>query len=347
MRQRAESAQVPTVPILCLCVRQSRMLDAVVSRRHRNTQQISSRLRLVGPVQALYPRCTVPAIDKKGKFRSSAFRSGRTDRRREPLLSTIIRSRCQPLTRGSEGRQASGRRSERTSFRRELLMDVDVFIAGGGLAGLTLARQLRRTDPTLRIAVAEKRRHPAPEAAHKVGESSVEIGAHYFEKVLDLESHLRCRPSRKTRASLSLSPAATIVTSRRGSSSGRRSFRRCRHFSSIVGGSKTTCSRQNREAGIEVLDQAVVRDVHVRHAAPDRRGDTRRRALVPGALARRCKRSRRTASTAPRSHQAGWSPRQRLLVPPAQLRPHRRLERRHPSGRRTCRAACAGTAPPI
>ena len=70
-------------------------------------------------------------------------------------------------------------------------MDVDVFIAGGGLAGLTLARQLRRTDATLRIAVAEKRRHPAPEAAHKVGESSVEIGAHYFQKVLDLESHLR------------------------------------------------------------------------------------------------------------------------------------------------------------
>lgn len=70
-------------------------------------------------------------------------------------------------------------------------MDVDVFVAGGGLAGLTLARQLRRTDPTLRIAVAEKRSLPAPEAAHKVGESSVEIGAHYFEKVLDLSSHLR------------------------------------------------------------------------------------------------------------------------------------------------------------
>jgi len=69
--------------------------------------------------------------------------------------------------------------------------DVDVFIAGGGLAGLTLARQLRQADPALRIAVAEKRKHPAPEAAHKVGESSVEIGAHYFGRILRLEPHLK------------------------------------------------------------------------------------------------------------------------------------------------------------
>ena len=46
-------------------------------------------------------------------------------------------------------------------------MKVDVFIAGGGLAGLTLARQLQRTDSSLRIAVAEKRRHPAREALYK------------------------------------------------------------------------------------------------------------------------------------------------------------------------------------
>ena len=70
-------------------------------------------------------------------------------------------------------------------------MHVDVFIAGGGLAGLTLARQLKREAPSLAILVAEKRTHPAPEAAHKVGESSVEIGAHYMQKVLDIEDHLR------------------------------------------------------------------------------------------------------------------------------------------------------------
>jgi flavin-dependent dehydrogenase len=67
----------------------------------------------------------------------------------------------------------------------------DVAILGGGLAGGCLARQLRIEAPALRVLVVEKRRHPVPEAAFKVGESSVEIGAHYFQKRLGLERHLR------------------------------------------------------------------------------------------------------------------------------------------------------------
>ncbi len=66
----------------------------------------------------------------------------------------------------------------------------DVVIAGGGLAGLTLALQLRQRLPELSITVIERRSHPVPHAAHKVGESSVEIGAHYFEHVLGLKAHL-------------------------------------------------------------------------------------------------------------------------------------------------------------
>ena len=66
----------------------------------------------------------------------------------------------------------------------------DVVIMGGGLAGLTLSLQLKQRMPELSIAVIERRSHPVPHAAHKVGESSVEIAAHYFEKILDLKTHL-------------------------------------------------------------------------------------------------------------------------------------------------------------
>jgi len=62
----------------------------------------------------------------------------------------------------------------------------DVVIAGGGLAGLTLAIQLERTRPGVRVLVIEKNDHPRPEAAHKVGESSVEMASHYFLNVLGL-----------------------------------------------------------------------------------------------------------------------------------------------------------------
>ena len=66
----------------------------------------------------------------------------------------------------------------------------DVVIIGGGLAGLTLALQLRQRFDGIRVLVLERRAHPVPEACHKIGESSVEIGAHYFQHVLGLEQHL-------------------------------------------------------------------------------------------------------------------------------------------------------------
>ena len=47
--------------------------------------------------------------------------------------------------------------------------DYDVAILGGGLAGLTLARQLVMERPNLRVAVIEKRQFPVPETTHKVG----------------------------------------------------------------------------------------------------------------------------------------------------------------------------------
>ena len=70
-------------------------------------------------------------------------------------------------------------------------LKADVVVLGGGLAGLSFALQLKQSLPKCDIVVLEKRKHPVPEAAHKVGESTVEVAAHYFGEVLGLKKHIR------------------------------------------------------------------------------------------------------------------------------------------------------------
>ncbi len=66
----------------------------------------------------------------------------------------------------------------------------DVIIAGGGLAGLTLGLQLRLQLPQTSVAILERGTFPVREAAHKVGESTVEVGALYLADVLGLRELL-------------------------------------------------------------------------------------------------------------------------------------------------------------
>src|SRR4030066_689112 len=71
--------------------------------------------------------------------------------------------------------------------------DFDVVICGGGLAGLTLARHLKLELPKLSVAVIDRLTRPLPEAAFKVGESSIELGTYYLGQVLKLDRYFRTR----------------------------------------------------------------------------------------------------------------------------------------------------------
>ncbi|MES2590664.1 MAG: NAD(P)/FAD-dependent oxidoreductase [Bacteroidota bacterium] len=66
----------------------------------------------------------------------------------------------------------------------------DVIIPGGGLAGLTLAIQLKLAKPEISILILESRETEATTAAHKVGESTVELATHYMREVLGLKDYL-------------------------------------------------------------------------------------------------------------------------------------------------------------
>ena len=67
----------------------------------------------------------------------------------------------------------------------------DVLIVGGGVAGSTLALQLLRRRPHLRVGLVDRARLPRPQSLSRLGESTTEAGAWYLGHHLGLEDHLR------------------------------------------------------------------------------------------------------------------------------------------------------------
>lgn len=70
------------------------------------------------------------------------------------------------------------------------MQQYDVTILGGGLAALTLSIQIKLKNPNAKILVLEKRKSEATVAAHKVGESTVELAGYYFREILGLGKYL-------------------------------------------------------------------------------------------------------------------------------------------------------------
>jgi len=138
-------------------------------------------------------------------------------------------------------------------------MRFDVAILGGGLAGLTLSLQLRRRFPDLSVVVLERRSHPVPEATHKVGESSVEIAAHYFSEVLGLTEHLDARQLKKFGFRFFFSEGCRDLDS--VLELGASTYLATPSYQIDRGIFENYLGERSRECGVEFLDGVTVRGV--------------------------------------------------------------------------------------
>ncbi len=107
-------------------------------------------------------------------------------------------ARAQVSQMSQQARDAlASRIRSRLAHSGESAAEHDVVIAGGGAAALTLALEIRRTRPGTKILVVESNAYPAPEVTHTVGESTVEVSAHYLRDRLGLADHLNTAHIRK------------------------------------------------------------------------------------------------------------------------------------------------------
>ncbi|MCR9201566.1 MAG: tryptophan 7-halogenase [Planctomycetaceae bacterium] len=132
-------------------------------------------------------------------------------------------------------------------------------ILGGGLAGLTLARQLLQKQPDMRVAVVEKRAFPVSETTHKVGESTVEIGAHYFGEELQLKKHLTDDQLPKFGLRFFFKDAWQTLAE--GTEVGGSEFFSAPSYQVDRGRLENYLQLTNTDLGAEIIDQARVRQV--------------------------------------------------------------------------------------
>jgi 2-polyprenyl-6-methoxyphenol hydroxylase-like FAD-dependent oxidoreductase len=96
-----------------------------------------------------------------------------------------------------EARDALAQRIKARLSDAEIAPDHDVTIVGGGVGALTLALEIRTARPQTRVLLIEPNPHPVSEITHTVGESTVEIAAHYLRDRLGLADHLQTSQIRK------------------------------------------------------------------------------------------------------------------------------------------------------
>lgn len=142
----------------------------------------------------------------------------------------------------------------------------DVVILGGGLAGLTLAIQLKSARPETDVVVLDKREGLAPEAAFKVGESTVPVGAHYFAEILGMKEHLDKFHLRKNGLRF-FPPAGDNSDITRRIELGPRDFPAHPNYQIDRGRFENEMTRLALASGVDLRQGCAVRDVTLRPGA--------------------------------------------------------------------------------
>ena len=164
----------------------------------------------------------------------------------------VLKSVASPVVNETNGREREDR--------------FDVAIIGGGLAGLCLALELKREAGARRIAVLERAGPRFPEAAHKVGESSVEVSSHYMGR-LGLED-LLADEMPKFGLRFFFSAAGNRTVSERPEL-GPSHFLSVPSFQIDRGHFETQLTERVRKAGIHWIGDARVREVALLGCDPD------------------------------------------------------------------------------
>ena len=137
----------------------------------------------------------------------------------------------------------------------------DVVICGGGKAGLTLGRQLKRKMPDLSVAILDKFTGQIEAATHKVGEATVEGGAHYLSEVLGLTGYFNKNHLHKLGLRLFFGDSHGPFENR--PEIGTRKFPRVTSYQVDRGIFERDLRTMNREMGIEILEGVSVTDIQL------------------------------------------------------------------------------------
>ncbi|MGW4841937.1 NAD(P)/FAD-dependent oxidoreductase [Nocardia brasiliensis] len=143
----------------------------------------------------------------------------------------------------------------------------DVVICGGGLAGLTLSRQLKRTMPELSVLVLERTGGDIPDGAYKVGEATVEGGAHYFTEQLGLTGYFNKHHLHKLGLRLFFGDQHGPFEAR--PEIGARRFARVPSYQIDRGIFERDLRRGAKDLGIDLIEQAKVVDVDLAQGDDD------------------------------------------------------------------------------